>query len=894
MDATPYEPLGDLLRRHRRAAGFTQEELAERAGVSDDTVSNIERGQRHVPRKDTLRLLAEALGLAREDTATLLARAGHARRPSTASAPPQVNPPVSRLPISPYPLIGREQELHQLTQRLRRRKGGLLLTLSGPAGVGKTRLGLAAAHLVQEDFRDGALFVSLAALDDPSQLARVILQSLRAQDDDTRAVDEAFIAALRDKHMLLLLDNFEHLAQGAVLLAHLLEASPSLTVLATSRAALRVRGEQEVVVSPLALPRPEDTASPDLLVQVASVALLVQQAQTLVPDFQVTTANAPAVAELCHRLDGLPLALELVAGRLRLFSSQALLDRLGDRIALVAGGPVDMPQRQQSLHAALAWSYDLLSPAAQRLLRWLSVFRDGCTLVAAEAVGSSALDEAEGPAQATVAELVEVLLEQHVIFAVPDDNPRIGMLHTIQAFAREALLASGEQSDAERAHAAYYLTLAEQATQQLSGPEQSQWLECLGGERANWEAALAWAIEARNADWGLRLVAALGPYWYVRGETREGRAWLERMLCLAEEHAGDAGDAVTLTPYRMRALHEAAKLAYRQGDYDQARAWLEASAALARESGDQRGLINALNGLGNVAINQGDFTCAYTLYAEGLRLARSEGNATRVANLLNNLASVAHEQGKYEEACSYYEESARLLRAGSHSRNLAAVLVNLSEVVCEQGEYARAMDLCRESLSLRQTLHDRWGIAFVQSKMADIFCAEGRYADASSLCEESLEQMKREGDRRGIADVLTCQGRIAQAQGAHARAAACHERSLSLQMELGIAHGAGMSHAHVGHAARDLGDWQRATRHYRQALGGYRKLGVQRGLAPVLEGIALFACLRCQPRRAAWLMERAERLRATLGISPTTYERFVCERVRTLIGSVRTRSDARS
>jgi len=890
--------LGVMLRRLRHAAGLSQMELAERAGVSMRTVSNIENDTPHTPRRDTVERLADALNLAPREVAELLAVASvasHAPAQEIAT-PPDVTRAAALLPFLPLPLLGREREMAALTQSLQRTTGnrGSLCTLTGPAGVGKTCLAQAVAHAVQQTYRDGAVFVSLAALDDPRRVAQAILHALHVQATNTQAEDETLITALDGKQLLLLLDNFEHLIQAAPLVARLLAACPQLTTLVTSRVALRIRGEQEFVVGPLALPQPADIAEPKRLARVPAVALLVQSSQALVPDFQITEANAPAIAELCERLDGLPLALELVAGRLRLFSPQALLQRLGDQIKLVAGRAADRPQRQQTLRSALAWSYDLLPADAQQLFRWLSVFRDGGALSAVEEVCSAILDAA---GDATVAELVETLLEQHVIVSKPADDPRIGMLHTIQAFAREKLAASGEGEDAARAHTTYYLALVERAWSYLTGPDQARWLDLLSHEQANWRTALRWTIQARELELGLRLAGALGQYWYMRGPTRDGLSWLEELLRLSDPMLSvDPPDQnlAALTSGRMLAFYEAGKLAVTQGAYHQAQMWLESSAALAESLGDAPARNRAVSGLGIIAHTRGDFPRAATLFAENVQFARQTRNQHLKVIALNNLGMVEYFLGCYDAARATLEECVHLNRLADDTTGVALALANLALVVDDQGDHAGAMALCQECYALLGELGAQTEQARTQTKMAFIACAEGKYTDASQLCAVSMVCVQDAGDRTAIADVLICQGNILLAQEAPADAVACYERSLALTVEMGKWRGMTEAHAHLGDANRDLRLWRQAAQHYLSALALYRKLGMRRGLAPLLEGIALLACLRGLLRRARWIMGQAERLRAELGVAASAYEQRVIKRSRMLIAQAQAECNGHS
>jgi len=555
------ESFGALLRRYRLAAGLTQEALAERASLSVRNVQNLERGANR-PLRDTVRRLADAMDLPTEEHARFLSTPPPRRRPRGLEGVDTLVARPGALPLPPTALVGREREAAEVDALLRR-DDLRALTLVGPGGVGKTRLALHAAHAARERFADGAIFVDLTPLRDPALALPAVAQALGLTAQGSRPAAEVLAAHLRERQLLLVLDNCEHLLDVAPEVAALRAACPGLRVLATSRVALRVRGEQVYPVPPLAIPAP--SRLPPLaaleLEQIAAVVLFVQRARAADPAFTLNSTNASAVAAICARLDGLPLAIELAAARVAALPPAALAARLDRPLGLLVGGPRDAPARQWTLRDTIAWSYDLLPTAEQALFRRLAPFAGGCTVEAAAAVGMPH-DPTVGADVDDVAEGLAALVDAHLLRVAVGDTgePRYRLLATVREYALEQIEASGESALIRERHAAYYLTLAEAAVARFHDAGLPRALDALDGELDNLRAALAWCVERGQAgdglaaEHGMALTADLYPFWLIRPHLREGAAWLDRLLPTPGAAAPTPGRALALAMSAVAAM----------------------------------------------------------------------------------------------------------------------------------------------------------------------------------------------------------------------------------------------------------------------------------------------------------------------------------------------------
>ena len=720
------------------------------------------------------------------------------------------------LPAQLNSLIGREREVAEVCTLLRRPEVRLV-TLTGPGGIGKTRLGLQVVIDLKDEFAEEVCFVPLAPISDPDLVVPTIAKTLGLAEVGSQPLFSILKEYLQEKPLLLLLDNFEQIVAAAPRLTELLTACPHLKMLVTSRAGLHLTGEHEFPVPPLALPDREQFPESEVLSQYAAVALFTQRAQAVKPDFRVSDANAAAIAEICTRLDGLPLAIELAAARSKLLPPQALLARLERRLQMLTGGPRDAPARQQTLRDTIAWSYHLLDAQEQLLFRRLSVFVGGCTLEAAEAVcgGGDAIALLDG-----IGSLIDKNLLQQA--EQKGDEPRIMMLETIREYGLECLTVSAEQEATQRVHAAYYLALAEEAALNLTGPEQAVWLERLEQEHDNLRAVIRWSMERvrEERETALRLGGALWRFWWARGHLREGRSLLERVLSESAE--------VELS-LRAKAVYAAGLLAWYQGDYDQAEALCGESLALYRELGDQQGIAYSLGRLGAVAMVRRNYATARSLFEESLAGHRKIGDKWGVAFMFATLSRLALSQGEEARSHGLLEESLTLFRELGDKENVAWLLLYLAGMVTNRRDYARASSLLQEGLALLREVGNKWGIAYALRLLGQLALSQGDTAQARSRFEESLALFRKLGHRQYVAQLLSLLAGVVAVQGDYTAAYAFYEESLTISKE-----------------------------------GGYKK-----SVATSLEGLAGVGAAQGEPAWAARLWGAAEALREAIGVPMT-------------------------
>jgi non-specific serine/threonine protein kinase len=820
--------------------------------------------------------------------------------PHAAAAPAEA---LDNLPRQISTFIGRERELTEVTALL---AASPLLTLTGAGGCGKSRLALQAAAGVRGRYPHGVWLVELAAMDSPALVAHAVAAVLGLREDASADPSRLLARHLRNRSLLLVLDNCEHLLQACAELAGaVLQGCPGVTILATSREPLNIAGERRWRVpslsAPVEMPLEEKELSA-ILLSYDACRLFVERAREHRSDFHLTRRNAPVIANLCRRLDGIPLAIELAAARASALSVEEINDRLDRGLDFLMGGSRAALPRQQTLRALIDWSYDLLSAEERTLLRRLSVFAGGFTLHSAEPiVASGEIDRHR------VLDLVTSLADKSLVTPeISEGETRYRLLETIRQYARDRLDEGGESESVRTRHQAFFLALAEEAAAHLSGPDQGAWLDRLEEEHDNLRAAL----DSGSAETALRMVAALWQFWDMRGYLGEGlkrvtrvlaapqvqaptaararalrgagaltrslgdfaaaRSWHERSLEICRE-LGDAGCTAS-------ALYNIANIAHHQGDDTAARTMFEESLAIHRERGETQAASWSLFGLGDIAYGQGDYTRARSLYEETVAIRRESGDSQGVAWALNNLANVALAQGEIATARNLFEECLAIQREVASRQGVAWALLGLGSVADKQGDYPRARSSYGESLSIVRELGNERGIAYSLLGQAEVAYDEGDFKAAQSLYRACEAIQRRVGNQRGIACALLGLAAVARSLGSLADARSKAEEALSIVTALGNSQGIATALDRLGDIACDEGRLAEAEKSYAAALARKRALGDKHGIARSVEAFAVLATEHEQKQRATQLLGAAAALRSAIGCPLSRVEQETVDR----------------
>jgi predicted ATPase/class 3 adenylate cyclase len=771
-----------------------------------------------------------------------------------------IGPDRSNLPVQSTRLIGRETDVDAV-KRLLSDEHVRLVTLTGPGGTGKTRLALHTGESLAGSFADGVSLVQLAATPEPGLVASAIAQTLGVSTNGEQGALAGSIDYLRARELLLLLDNFEHVIGAAGIVAELLSSCPRLKVLATSRIALNLMGEREFPVPPLPAPDPRRERSSEQLLRYPAIELFAQRASAVNPSFVMDGPSVVAVAEICYRLDGLPLAIELAAARVKVFPPKALLARLDKRLELLSGGARDMPARHRTLRQSIGWSYDLLDASEQALFRRLSVFAGGCSFEAMEAVCEAAGALSLSPIDGVSALVDKSLLRQEV---TADGDPRYVMLETIREFALEQLAASGEEDATRAAHADFFIALVEQAEPELTGPMQMHWLGRLNQEHDNLRGAFAWIERKQDAERGLHLAGALWRFWVVRGHMMEGHA---RLLTMLEIPGGEAAIA-----HRLKVLAGAATIAFEQGLLNEATQLLEENLALARDADDRHVIGRALTNSSWVAFHRGEHEQARDLARESLAMGRELKDLRGVASALNNLGWIAIIEADYAQARDLLEETLVLRRKLGEPRGVAYGEINLAWPMVLQGDFERAEVLLGDAIRIVRALGDAQLLGHALVIFAQMRAAQDRHDEAIEGLEETIGWARDSGHQWHLGMCLQLLSAMYMQKGDLERARAYYEQG-KLATVVEVKWIAAQADRAAAEFCRVIGDHREAGSHYGRALVKLSDVSARREISDCVLGMAAMAAARSDYDRAATLAGAFEALREEIESPILAYDR---------------------
>ena len=699
----------------------------------------------------------------------------------------------NNLPVQLSGFIGRADEIKHAKELL---KDNRLLTLTGFGGLGKTRFSLQVAADLIDEFANGVWFVDLAAVSNPVFLAITIINDLGLKEEQKKSPEETLGYYLKDKEILIILDNCEQIIGScAKLTENLLMTCPKLKVIATSREALNCKGEQTYRIPPLTLPDPDHKYTPEQLTQYESVRLFIERALAVNPKFRVTNENAPALAEVCLRLDGIPLAVELAATRTKILSVEKIYERLDDRFNLLTGGRRTALPRQQTLRALIDWSYDLLSENEKILWSRLSVFSGGWTLDAAEEVCSD-----ETISKHDILDLLSQLTEKSVII-YDETKDRYRILESLKQYGIEKL-SDGKEIFLQ--HLNYFLELSKKAKPELLGENTKFWMHKIEADHSNFISAIEWSVRNENSEKGILTAAALGRFWNITGQYSTGIRLIEIIL----ESAGTLDKSSS----KVNVLNWIGSFKSSQGDYEQAKKYYEEILNIRKEAGDKSGIAGSLHNLGNVALSQGDYEQAKKYYVESLAIYKDIGDKRGIASPILSLGNIALNQGEYEQAKKYYEESLVIKKEIGNKDGISRAINNLGNVEYYKGDYEQAKKYYKESLHICKEIGSKNGIAALVSNLGSVASNQGDFELAKKYYEESLDIRKEIGSKNGIAESIKNLGNVAYDQGDYKQAKKLFEESLAIYKDIGYKIGMVDSINYLGIAAYNLGDFEKSIK----------------------------------------------------------------------------------
>jgi predicted ATPase/transcriptional regulator with XRE-family HTH domain len=885
---------GTWLKQRRNTLGLGQKELAERAGCSVVMIEKMESGERR-PSSQVAEILAECLNVPADERRAFTEFARARLSPTQLAMLAEVDSQApwrtlyrrsNNLPSPHTAFIGREKEVAAACSLLRS-SNVRLLNMTGPPGIGKTRLSLRVAEELIEDFEGNIFFVGLAPIRDPDLVIPSIANALSLREMGGESLLGSLKRYLGDKRALLVLDNFEQVVPAAPQVGDLLTSAPWLKVLITSREILHTYGEYEYQVPPLNLPSMRHLPPVERLIEYEAIRLFVERATAVCPDFTLTPENAPAVVEICTRLDKVPLAIELAAARARTLPPREIVRRLDSNLELLTGGARDLPPRQRALRSAIDWSYDLLNEGERQLFRRISVFVGGFTLDAAEAVcglgedtggherkrGAAEDKQVEGvPISEGVGTFVPVNLDSLIDKSLlrreeANGELRLSMLETIREYAWWRLVGRGEDTTIHRRYVTYYMALAEQAKADMKGPQQRAWLDRLEVEHNNLRAVLGWARDAGHTEIALGLSGTLWRFWLTHGHLTEGRKWLLSALEPELRKPGSEAEELDGVPGSVlaNALNGAGNLACACGDFASAQPLYERSLAIRRKQGDKAGIASSLNNLALIAHSRCDYARVKALHEESLAIKRELGDKWGIASSLGNLGIVANDQGDYPLARAFHEESLAMRRELGDKLGVALSLVNLGIVALAEGlnqaepkKISSAESLYEESLAIRRELADRPGIAECLARLGEVGHCRGNYTRADYLYQQSLEICRELGDKSGMSNALLDAGYVDMRQSRPRQAAARFSESLAIRRELNDTRGTIESLAALAGAAGLLGKPSIAGRLFGATESALRSTTFH--LYPVdrLEYDRTMAAAKSRLSEAAWAVALSE------------------------------------